>query len=148
MDKPRVLVADDSDAICALLKALLQRDYHVEIASNGSEALERIRTRSYRLVLLDLLMPETDGFAVLRFLGTERPDLLSQVIVLTAAVTERELERARAFAVHDIIRKPFEVETLLSSVQRCVSAQDDSRGGPDLLSSGVLLLIAGLLSAR
>lgn len=148
MDKPRVLVADDNDAICALLKALLQRDYHVEIARDGSEAIERLRTAAYSAVLLDLLMPEVDGFSVLKYLRNERPSLLAQVIVLTAAVTERELAAVRTYAVRDVIRKPFEVETLLASLRQCVGPGEGTHGASALLTGGMLLLVAQILGSR
>lgn len=147
MDKPRVLVADDNDAICTLLRALLQRDYDVEMVSDGAQAIDRIRSRSYAAVIVDLLMPDVDGFSVLEFVRNERPALLGSTIVLTAAVTERELARARAFAVRDIIRKPFDVEVLLAAVRQCVG-EPDGRGNSAIFSGGMLLLIAEMLSGR
>lgn len=148
MDKPRVLVADDNDAICTLLRALLQRDYDVEMVSDGAQAIDRIRTRSYAALIVDLLMPDVDGFSVLEYLRNDRPALLGHTIVLTAAVTEREIARARAFAVRDIIRKPFEVEVLLAAVRQCAGEPDGSRGTTALLAGGMLLFIAEMLSGR
>jgi CheY-like chemotaxis protein len=148
MAKPRVLVADDNDAICTLLRALLQRDYDVEMVNDGAQAIARLRTRSYSAIVLDLLMPEVDGFSVLEFLRNERPAQLGRVVVLTAAVTEREITRVRAFAVHDIIRKPFEVEVLLEAVRECAGEPDGSHGSTALFAGGMLLFIAEMLSGR
>jgi DNA-binding NarL/FixJ family response regulator len=99
-------------------------------------------------VILDLLMPIADGFAVLEYLSRERPAMLQQVVILTAAVTPRDAERVRQYPVCAIIRKPFEVEALLDAVKRCGGEAGASRGGGALFASGVLLWLAEILSSR
>lgn len=148
MDKPCVLVADDSDAISTLLKAVLQRDYEVELAGCGREVLERLRTRDYAAVVLDLLMPEIDGFGVLDFVGQERPEMLGKVIVLTAAVTPRDVERVATYPVFSVLRKPFEIEILYDNVRRCAGAGEMPQSGGGLLTSGMLLLLAEVFGSR
>jgi len=148
VEKPRVLLADDNEATCTLITALLQRDFNVEIATDGSEAIERLRTRRYAVLLLDLRMPHTDGFAVLEFLKMHQPKMLASVLVVTAALTKREITRAESYGVCGIIPKPFEVETLLAAVKRCTSPEEGTLG-PVLCASGpVILLLADLLRQR
>src|SRR6476659_559018 len=53
VEKPHVLLADDNEATCTLLTALLQREFEVAIATDGNEAIERLRTRRYAALLLD-----------------------------------------------------------------------------------------------
>ncbi|MGH9419839.1 MAG: response regulator, partial [Thermoanaerobaculia bacterium] len=118
VEKPRVLLVDDNEPTCTLITALLRRDFDVEVAFDGRQAIERLRTQRYATLLLDLRMPHTDGFAVLDFLKEHQPDVLSKVLIVTAALTKREMERASAFRVCAIIPKPFEVETLLSAVKQ------------------------------
>src|SRR5882757_5555094 len=99
VEKPSVLLADDNEATCTLITALLHRDFNVEIALDGREAIERLRTRRYAALLLDLRMPQMDGFAVLDFLKEHQPAMLASVLVVTAALTTREIQRAESYGV-------------------------------------------------
>ena len=149
VEKPYVLVADDNEATCTLITALLHRDFDVESAFDGREAIERLRTRRYAALLLDLRMPQSDGFAVLDFLKEHQAKMLTRVLIVTAALTRREMDRAGTYSVCAIIPKPFDVETLLDAVKRCTSPDEGSALGPVLCSSGpVILLLADLLHQR
>jgi CheY-like chemotaxis protein len=149
VEKPYVLLADDNEATCTLLTALLHRDFNVEAAFDGKETIERLRTRQYAVLILDLRMPEADGFAVLDFLKEHQPAMLSRVLVVTAAVSRRDLERAAAYGLCGVVTKPFEVETLLATVKKCASVDDGNPLGPMLCSSGpVILFLADLLRQR
>jgi CheY-like chemotaxis protein len=148
-EKPRVLIVDDNEATCTLITALLQREFAVETASDGVEAIDKLRTNSYSAILLDLRMPQTDGFAVLDFLKQNSPDLLPNVLVVTASLTRGEIERARGYGVCGIVTKPFEVEILLAAVKECAGpAGDGSALGNVIASTPVLLLLADLLKQR
>jgi CheY-like chemotaxis protein len=146
LEKPRVLIADDNEATCALVAAILRRDFETEIATDGIEAIEKLRVLQYAAVLLDLRMPHVDGFSVLQFLQDDRPEVLSRVIVLTASLTKQETDRVHTFPVCGIIAKPFEIETLLTAVKQCASRHTHSRN--PLLSGGMILLLADLLGHR
>ena len=149
VEKPYVLLADDNEAICTLLTALLHRDFNVEAAFDGQETIKRLRTRRYAVVILDLRMPQADGFAVLDFLKEHQPAMLPRVLVVTAAVSAHELQRAASYGLCGVVTKPFEVETLLATVKRCASIEDGNPLGPMLCSSGpVILLLADLLRQR
>jgi CheY-like chemotaxis protein len=149
VDKPSVLLVDDNEATCTLITALLHRDFNVEIAFDGQEAIDRLVTHKYASILLDLRMPVTDGFAVLDFLKEHQPQVLPTVLIVTAALTRAELERSGSYGVCGIVSKPFEVETLLAAVKQCASPGEGSVLGPVLCSSGpVILLLADLLRQR
>jgi len=145
-EKPFVLLADDNEATCTLVTAILHREFVVEIAGDGSEALEKLKTGNYGAVLLDLRMPNVDGFGVLEFLKTSRPEMMRNVIVLTAALSRGEIERVKSYDICGIIAKPFEVETLLAAVKQCVDPGGPRLGG--VFSSGVMLLLADLLRQK
>ena len=146
MEKPVVLVADDNDATCTLLTALLQRDFRVDIARDGHEAIERLKSRQYAAILLDLLMPIVDGYAVLDQLRDERPDLLRRVLVVTAALTTRELQRVRAYEVFAVVGKPFEVDMLQTLVRDCAVGEDDQPSArAPIIAGSMLLLLADVL---
>ena len=142
MEKPSVLVVDDNEATCTLITALLQNDFVVEVVSDGSEAIEKLRRRKYAAVLLDLLMPVVDGYGVLDFLREQNAELLRKTIVVTASLSPRELERVKKYDVGGLIGKPFEVDTLFAAVRQCAGdAGPQFIRGP-LLSSGMILLLA------
>ena len=150
-EKPVVLLVDDNEATCTLITAILRRDFQIEIASDGMEAIEKLRTNQYAVILLDLRMPQYDGFSVLDFLKANNPEMLPSVLVVTAVLTARETERAKSYGVCGIVTKPFDVDTLLEAVKRCAGDVDDggSRGRTVFCSSTpMILLIADLLRNR
>lgn len=148
VEKPYVLLADDNEATCTLITALLHRDFNVEVASDGQEAIERLRTRRYAALLLDLRMPHVDGFAVLDDLNEHQPKMLSSVLVVTAALAPRDLQRASSYGICGIVTKPFEIEALVAAVKECVAPEEGSTFGPVLCSSGMIWLLADLLRTR
>ncbi|HUP63488.1 MAG TPA: response regulator [Thermoanaerobaculia bacterium] len=147
MDKPSVLVVDDNDATVTLVTALLQREFFVEPATDGAEAIEKLKTKQYAALLLDLRMPHLDGFGVLEFLEANHPAMLPRVLVVTAALGESDVARARAYGICDVVSKPFDIETLLAAVKQCVEP-DDARPMGGFLSSGMILLLADVLRSR
>jgi len=141
-----VLLADDNEATCTLVTAILHKELTVECATDGNDALERLRTKRYAVVLLDLRMPIIDGFGVLDFLRDHSPEMLARVLILTAALTPKELARANSYPICGIVKKPFEVESLLESVRQC--ADQDDKGFSSLITPAVLILLAGILRNR
>jgi CheY-like chemotaxis protein len=136
---------DDNEATCTLVTALLQGDFLVETANDGNEAIEKLKSRQYAVILLDLFMPHADGYTVLDFLVAERPDVLKRVLVVTAALSPRDMQRLRAYDICAVIAKPFEVESLVAAVKQCVGDDDSPAMRGPLLSSGMILLLADLL---
>jgi CheY-like chemotaxis protein len=145
LEKSIVLLVDDNEPTCTLMTALLQAEFEVETATDGLEAIEKLKSRQYAAILLDLLMPVADGFAVLDFLRAERPEVLPHVLIVTAALSSRYMQRVREYDVCGVIAKPFDVDSLFAAVKRC-AGEDDLRPlrGP-LLSGGMILLLADLL---
>jgi CheY-like chemotaxis protein len=145
VEKPFVLLADDNEATCTLIRALLQNEFAVEIASDGHEAIDKVKRRPYAAILLDLLMPIADGYTVLDFLKSERPELLRRVLVVTAAVSPRDLKRVSDYPISGVVAKPFEVDVLQGAVRRCAHDQGQSDLSTPLMSGSMLLLLADLL---
>ena len=148
-EKRSVLLVDDNEATRTLITAILQRDFHVHTAMDGMDAIERLRTNQYATILLDLRMPQYDGFSVLDFLKANAPDMLRNVLVVTAVLTQKETDRAKAYGVCDIITKPFDVENFLERVKKCAGDFDSgTRGTSVFASTPMILLIADLLRNR
>lgn len=147
MEKPFVLVADDNEATCTLIIALLHHDFVVETAGDGIEAIEKLKRRQYAAILVDLLMPQADGYAVLDFMRAERPDLLPRTVVITASLAAGEMQRVRQYQVCDVIAKPFEIDALHAIVTQC-AASDAPGPGTTFMSTGMIFLLADLLRQR
>ena len=110
-----LVVEDDVRNVFALTGLLEPRGAEVEIARNGREAVERLaRAPRPDLVLMDIMMPEMDGFAAMRALR-ERPELQDlPIIALTAKAMRDDQERCLAAGANDYVAKPIDVDKLLS----------------------------------
>jgi CheY-like chemotaxis protein len=146
LEKPFVLVVDDNEATCTLITALLQKEFTVEVAADGNEAIEKLRTKNYTAIILDLLMPQLDGYGVLDWIRENQPEVRNRVLVVSAALSRTENARVSTYGVCKVISKPFEVETILSAVRDCAAAGHGRRG--PYIASGMILLLADLLQRR
>ena len=116
-DRPRILVADDVPENVRLLEAVLvPRGYEVVSASDGRQALEVARSAKPDLVLLDVVMPELDGFEVCRQLRAHEDTAVLPVIMLTASEGTEKTKAIDAGA-DDFIPKPFNHDELLARVR-------------------------------
>lgn len=122
VDQPYIIVADDDpDIIEAICTVLESRPYNVAPARDGEQCLEMIRKRRPDLLLLDLLMPKMDGFAVIRELQSDPTYAKIPVLVLTTVVEDAsrrryELETGRDMPVLAYLQKPVAPEQLLREV--------------------------------
>ena len=125
----RVLVVDDDADIRLLIKTvLLQRGLVVDSAEGGAQALDLIQQNHYAVVLLDLMMPEMDGFGVLQKLSD--PAMPSPVVLVVSGADRSTIDRARgASLVHGIVRKPFDPEELATLVVTCAEIRSRSTFG-------------------
>ncbi|MHB0968732.1 MAG: response regulator [Thermoanaerobaculia bacterium] len=118
---PHALVVDDNEAIRRLVHKLLERDgIVVTEAVDGVEAVSRIQSETFDVILLDLMMPRAGGFDVIEDLARTRPDVLNKVIVMTAAAGLVKHESLRR--VHSTVTKPFTITDLLSAVRACIAS--------------------------
>ena len=116
--KQKILVVDDSEMNRAMLKEILGEGYEYLDAENGMKAVEILRSRTdIALVLLDLMMPEMDGFDVLRVMRCYSWLEEIPVIVISAAEDTENIERAYDLGVADYIRRPFERVMVMRRVQ-------------------------------
>jgi CheY-like chemotaxis protein len=107
----KILVVDDDPDILQLLKAVLEAyRFTVELASNGQEAIQRVRAAAPDGIFLDLRMPVMDGFEALDILRREYPDV--PIIVITASHTGDIVQRTRARGAHGCLLKPFDPREL------------------------------------
>ncbi|HYH09969.1 MAG TPA: response regulator [Thermoanaerobaculia bacterium] len=133
----RILIVDDDDAIRALLQTVLRRrGYQVETARNGAEAIERMASCRYALLVLDLMMPIMNGWDVLDHVGALTLAQRPLVLVLTAGIEPRRFDSE---LVVGLIQKPFDIELLVDTVSGCITATDEAPENdcPEPLKTGV-----------
>ena len=131
-----VLLIDDDPVVRGLLGAVLTRDGLAhESAGDGAEAIARLRRRDYDAIVLDLMLPELNGFEVLRFLKAERPHLVPRVVVITAAVESTLRDFADRHRVAAVLRKPFDIVELADAVRRARPAPSGGETPPSTARS-------------
>ena len=121
MAVPHALIVDDDEPIRIMLATIVaQAGIVVDTARDGKEAIDKLKTTTYDVILLDLMMPRVNGYDVIKHIRTHDPDLLRRTIVATA-VPERELKRDLTDPVFKVHTKPFELQRLLADVNACVA---------------------------
>src|SRR5581483_9761557 len=113
--KPLILVVDDDPRIAASLRrTLVYEGYDVALAADGAAALDRAREQPPDLVVLDLMLPQVDGFEVCRRLRGEGD---VPILMLTAREATADRVRGLDSGADDYLVKPFEYEELLARVR-------------------------------
>lgn len=114
----KVLIADDEQNIVISLEFLLRREgFEVLIASDGEEALTKLRAEKPDLVLLDVMMPKMNGFDVCQAIRAD-PDLANmRVLMLTAKGREAEVSKGLGLGADAYMTKPFSTKELVVQVR-------------------------------
>ena len=113
----KVLIVDDEDSIRFLvMKVLERRGFIVESARDGVEAIEKIEAGQFDAMVLDVMMPRVDGFAVYDHLVQSNSSLSGRTVVLTA-YPQTALSRFKKTC--QVLAKPFDLQHLLDAVTSC-----------------------------
>lgn len=121
--KKRALVVDDDEPIRTMLAKVVERqNLAVDTARDGAEAIERIdHNGGYALIILDLMMPKVDGFAVLRYMQQHHPEMVKCTII-ASAVPENEILKKFDGGVFRIHAKPFDMSQLIDDIRKCAES--------------------------
>ena len=120
-----ILIVDDDRETCELLSMLFHgRGYHATTALGGREALQRVEQQPPDVVLLDLMMPEMDGWETFRQIRSLAD---TPVLFLTAMSSGDLAARALQIGADDYVRKPYHPEELLSRIETLLSRTADSK---------------------
>lgn len=113
----KILVADDEPYIQLSLSYILRKEgFNVEVASNGEEAIRKIREFRPGIVFVDLVMPKMDGFNVCRTIKSDKELKSTYVIILTAKGQEVDRERGLKEGADEFMTKPFSPKEVISRV--------------------------------
>lgn len=125
-NKIKVLVVDDDHSIVELLSLVLQDDgYEVVTAFNGREAIITALRENPNLIILDIMMPELDGWAVCEHLLSHEKTASTPIIFLTARVRSEDQLRGWYSGCFDYITKPFEVDQLLKQARSATESRPE-----------------------
>lgn len=121
-NKPRILIVDASEFNRAILKEILEETYEIIEADGGNEALHKIDEYGMKIsiVLLDIIMPEKDGFEVLKYMEEERLISDIPVIIISSEDSANYIRRAYEMGVSDYINRPFDANIVYQRVSNTV----------------------------
>jgi putative two-component system response regulator len=138
--KPTILAVDDTPANIDVVKGVLARDYFVQAAVNGKMALKIIENKKPDLILLDILMPEMDGYEVCRRIKAEEATCDIPIIFLTAQSEVENETKGLAIGAADYITKPISPPIVLERIKtqlRLKEAQDILKRQKEILEEKV-----------
>ena len=113
-----ILIIDDNEQITKMLTTFLElKEHNCTVANDGKEGLKLIKENTHDVILLDLAMPEFDGYAVIKDLEESETLKDHKIIVFTAStITQEELDELVDRGVTSYILKPIDIDLVLSKV--------------------------------
>jgi DNA-binding response OmpR family regulator len=122
MGKARLLIVEDDSDISNMLQIYFTgQGYEVDVAPRGSAALEKTRINLPHLIVLDIMLPDIDGFEVCRILRTNTRTSHVPIIFLTQKDERSDKLAGLELGADDYITKPFDIEELKLRIQRAIS---------------------------
>jgi DNA-binding response OmpR family regulator len=124
MDKARILIVEDEPNIVESLSFILRRaGFDVETATDGAQALDRVRRQPFSALVLDIMLPGMNGFDVLKAIRADRALAALPVIVLTAKGQADDRRTAEAMGASAFITKPFSNAEVVKHVSRLAGGE-------------------------
>ena len=128
MFKKKILIIEDSGLISNMIADILKSEnYDVITANSGEEGLLKVSEEKPDLVLLDVILPEMDGFEVCKILRTDEGNNLMPIIILTSQINEDDKLKGLELGADDYIIKPFNPRELISRVRNTLLRIDRNR---------------------
>jgi len=123
--KNQILIVDDEHDCAELLRYHLQREnYEAVIARNGKEAIDAVQSQAPDAILLDIMMPELNGWEVCRILRESTKGKSLPIIMLTALSEEEERVKGLSLGADDYLSKPYSVKELLLKLRKHIDRQE------------------------
>ena len=139
--KPKILVVDDEPEAVELLEFnLKQAGYAVTTAGDGGEALKKARTQTPDLIVLDVMLPEMDGFEICKSLRLDSTTAKIPIIMLTAKAAEIDRVLGLELGADDYLTKPFSPRELLLRIKKILARGQTEEKLRDQLRYGDLLI--------
>jgi DNA-binding response OmpR family regulator len=120
----KVLIVDDEPNIVLSLEFLMKKaGFEVAVARNGAEALEALKGAPPDLLLLDVMMPEFDGYEVCERIRADRSWAGTKIVMLTARGRDSERDRGLALGADAYVTKPFSTRELVAQIEGMLAAK-------------------------
>jgi two-component system alkaline phosphatase synthesis response regulator PhoP len=140
----RILVVDDDKQLVRLMQSYLEREqYEVVTAYDGNTALRTIRTETLDLVLLDLMLPDRDGWDIIRTVRAEERFAKLPIIALTARVEDTDKIIGLELGADDYITKPFNPREVVARVRAVLRRIVENPAQPRTLQTGDIFMDLG-----
>ena len=121
IEKKSILIVDDDMAHRTMLRILLNYEYQIFEADDGSTAIEKVKHRPFDLVIMDERMPKVSGLEALDMIKKLRPAV--PVVMMTAYQSQGTAAKARAKGAFDYLGKPFDFDNLKHTIEKAVEDQ-------------------------
>ncbi len=122
MKKKQILIVDDEVSILVPLKFLLEKNnYSIAVAQSGKDALDRIKAEKPDLILLDIMLPDLDGYEIFQLIRENRAWDDIKVIYLTAKNRDLDIAKGLNLGVDAYITKPFSNAELLAKIDELLT---------------------------
>jgi two-component system alkaline phosphatase synthesis response regulator PhoP len=126
-EKKRILVVDDEPDFCSIVQANLEKEgFEVEVAYDGMDGLEKVRANPPDAIVLDVIMPEKDGYEVCAELKADKryadiPILMLTAVASRVSTTRYSHREGMSMEAEDYLPKPASAEQILESVKRLLN---------------------------
>lgn len=139
---PSVLIVDDDQMNIELIKNILKRlhKYNIVSVNNGKDALEKLEETDFSLILLDIVMPDMDGFEVAHKIKTHPTYKLIPLIFLTANTDSNDIKKGFELGAKDYITKPFNLQELIVRVDTHIELYHHNKKLKEKLDENSILL--------
>lgn len=126
MQRKTVLIVDDELSILVPLQFLMEKEGYIpKLAQSGKEAIEKIAEFQPALILLDIMLPDLDGYEIYHMIRQRREWDSIRIIFLTAKNRESDITKGLAMGADDYITKPFSNTELLDKIRQIIGPASD-----------------------
>ncbi len=118
----KILIADDEHKILMSLEySFRKQGYEVFIARDGTEVLELLKTITPDVILLDIMMPNLDGYSTLKEIKTIQNLSRTKVIFLSAKTNPKDIEKGMAMGADAYVTKPYSIKKLIQQIEEMIN---------------------------
>ena len=115
-----LLVEDDEFYQILIRKIILESGFNIEIVQNGRESLEKLQAKHFDLIIMDVEMPEMDGYTTTEFIRKEMGQISIPIIIITLQNEIAQETKSLLLGANTFLQKPFTAEELLREIQTLV----------------------------
>jgi len=116
--RQKILIIEDDKQLCEMIKFILTREgYNIEVSHNGKEAIHKLQSFTPHLIILDIMLPEINGWQIQELLRADSKTSRIPVIVLTSRNFIKDIDKAFSLGAAAYITKPFSIEKLVKKVK-------------------------------